>query len=177
MGPDTSSEKNLADQQSTASQDYFNASFPGFQQSEDHYRKLASGAPEQVNAAIAPQANQIIQQYEGLRQRAKQTQARGGAEGDVTGAIGNAQASQLAGMKANAVNQAYQALAQLGVQGGNLSAMDAYNAMNAFGQVNQAEAESKASTMGLIGGFGGDLTTLGAAGKLGGLSKLFGGGA
>lgn len=166
MGPSgtENSQTNLANQESGYGQEFQATAFPGFQAAENYYQRLASGNPNLVNQAVAPQVNQINQQYEGRVQAAKKDLSRGGAQGDLTGQLENQQAGQIANLKTGAVASAIPALANLGVQGGNLSATDMWNAIGALGNVGQEQAQGKASTLGAIGSLGGSWLTAGTPG-------------
>lgn len=138
---------------SEANANAFNASaLPGFQRDVAYQSELASGNSQLINQAIAPQLNQINQQYGSATQAVKQQTTRGGGEGDLTGQLNNQQVAQIANAKQSAVAQAPQALGQLGIAGGQVSNSDLQTAMQGFGAAGQISAAEKAAILGAISG-------------------------
>lgn len=108
------------------------ASTPAFEQALKYFQNLQSGNPAIVNEAVAPQVNQIEQQYAGATQAAARNTPRGGAQADLQTALQLQRTGQIAGAKASAVAGAAPQLASTAEAGTQLSQNALNDALNAF---------------------------------------------
>lgn len=110
----------------------FSGAFPAFEEALKYFGRLGSGNPNAVNEAVQPQVDTINQQYDAATQAAGRNTRRGGAQADLTTALGLQRTGQIAGAKAAAVAGAPSAEASLGETGTQLSQAAILNALNAF---------------------------------------------
>lgn len=147
----------------------FQASFPGFQESENYYQQLASGDPAAIARAIAPATQQINQQAQGTAQRITQDVPRGGAQNLALAENQINKGAQIGQAATQGYLSSFQNLAGLAGQGvgestastgaaiGGLSA-----AGNQYSNIAQQQAEGKASQLGFITSLAGSAAEAGA---------------
>lgn len=119
----------------------FQNSYPALEQAIAYYRKLASGNPAAVNTAVAPQVNQIENQYNAAVEAAGRNGPRGGAAADAATQLQLQRTGQIAGAKEAAVAAAPNELESAGAGGTQLSQNAITNALNAFATSGNIDLE------------------------------------
>lgn len=152
----------IAQQQQANSQQEFNASFPGFQQAENYYSKLATGDPAAISRAIAPAAQQIDAQSTATAQRIEQDSPRGGAKNLALEENQINKGAQVGQLASQGYLSSFQNLAGLAGQGVGESISSSGTAIsglsaggNQYSNVAQQQAEGKASQLGFISSLAG----------------------
>jgi hypothetical protein len=152
----------IAKQQQANSQQEFNTAFPGFQQAENYYSKLATGDPAAISRAIAPAAQQIDAQSTATAQRIDQDSPRGGAKNLALEENQINKGAQIGQLASQGYLSSFQNLAGLAGQGVGESTSSAgtalsglSNAGNQYSNVAQQQAEGKATQLGFISSLAG----------------------
>jgi len=152
----------IAQQQNARAAQEFQASFPGFQQSENYYQQLASGDPAAIARAIAPASQQINQQAQGAAERIVQDVPRGGAQNLALAENQINKGAQIGQAATQGYLSSFQNLAGLAGQGIGQSTQAAGTAIsglsaagNQYSNVAQQQAEGKASQLGFISSLAG----------------------
>lgn len=157
----------IAQQNQANSQSLFNASFPGFQQAENHAMDIASGDPGAIAGAIAPAAQQITQATNQAKANIMRT---GPAGGEKNLALENAdvnQGAQIGNAAAGSYLGSFNNLAGLAGQGVGESsnaantAVSGYNSSNqGLGTLGNQQIQQKGAQLGALTSLGSDAATL-----------------
>lgn len=188
----TQEQLGIDQQQQNNSNQLFNMSLPGLQQSENYYSQLASGNPQQIFSAIAPAVGQINTASQGAAKNIAENSPRGGVEQMAQANLQQQRAGQVGNLATQAYTSSFPALASLSQGGLGLAANEVSNAISAGSSasssnqaVMQQQTAAKGQTLGFLGslaGMGGDIATggmsglaKGAAGSTGPGNALYGG--
>ena len=161
----------LANQQQQQSGQLFNnVAYPDISTASSYYQKLASGNPNEIQAAVGPAASQIAAQTNATEQNIQNTSPRGG-----TKLLGEEEAKisgqgQIGNLVTQAYTSAFPALAQIGGATGSLSNQEIQSAISGFQGAGQQESnianeqeEGKASQLAFFGALAGAGSEVGAA--------------
>jgi len=147
----------------------FQASFPGFEQSEQYYQQLASGDPAAIARAIAPATQQINEQADASKKRIEQDAPRGGTKNLALEENDINKGAQVGNLATQSYLGSFQNLAGLAGQGVGESTSQTGTAINGlsaagnqYSNVANQEAEGKASQLGFISSLAGSGASLAA---------------
>lgn len=156
-------ELGLAQQEMGRQQQLYNASFPGFQESENYYQQLASGDPTAISRAISPAAQQINAQATATNQRIDQDMPRGGEKNLAKEENEINKGAQIGQASTQGYLNSFQNLAGLAGQGIGQSNQLAGEAGSQFSTVANQQAEGKAAQLGFITSLTGSAAELAGA--------------
>jgi hypothetical protein len=173
----------IAQQQQQQSSQLYNLTEPGLSAAEGYYKKLSTGDPNTIQAAIAPATEKISAASEAAKQNILRTSPRGGEQNLALEQADISKASQIGNLATTAYTGSFPALASLAGEGVGLSLNEVSAALSALGgsgtslsgaatttgNVAQQGAEGKASTLGLVGSLAGAAGTAAGGGAFGSL--------
>lgn len=132
---------NLALTSGSQGDQLYKSSMPAFSKALEYYQRLASGSPDAVNTAVAPETGQINNQYAAASQAVARNMPRGGSAADALTQLELQRTGQVANARATAVSSAPKALGTLGQSGIGLSQYALANALQAFGVSGKIETD------------------------------------
>ncbi len=148
----------LATEANTRAQSLYNLTAPGLAQSEQYYQALASGDPQQIQAAIAPASQQIQQQTQNQVKNIMQNAPSGGEKNLAIEQAQTQEGAQIGGLATSAYTGAQNALGQLAGQGIGESSQQSGLALSGtglaaqgLGTIQQQNVQAKGQQLGLLG--------------------------
>lgn len=134
--------------------------------------KLLSGDENSVNQAVQPRARGVVDQYDAARKAVSQFTPRGGGQANALTQSRFSEASDIAGLKSNAINSATQELGQLGTSLLNSGVQQQEASLSSLmGLISQAQ-QSKGSSREMWQNIGLTAGKLVASYYTGGLSQV-----